>query len=53
MESYDVVIVDAGFVGSVRAKHLNHQYRVVAFDVNPHPLLLKSAKLSTECDVRQ
>lgn len=41
METYDVAIVGAGFVGSSLARQLSKKYRVVTFDVNPAPPLLK------------
>ncbi len=53
MKSYDVAIVGAGFVGSSLAKHLNHKYRVITFDVNPNPPLLKGVEVEHRvCDVR-
>ena len=53
MESYDVAIVGAGFVGSSLAKHLSSRYEVVAFDVNPNPPLLKDVDVEHRvCDIR-
>jgi len=44
METYDVAIIGAGFVGSTLAKYLSKSLRVVAFDVNPAPPLLRGIK---------
>ena len=54
MESYDVAIVGAGFVGSSLAKHLSSRYKVVAFDVNPTPPLLEDVRDVEHrvCDIR-
>lgn len=54
MESYDVAIIGAGFVGSSLAKHLSSRYEVVAFDVNPNPPLLKAVDVEHRvCDIRR
>lgn len=53
MESYDVAIIGAGFVGSSLAKHLSSRYKVVAFDVNPNPPLLEDVDVEHRvCDIR-
>jgi len=54
MESYDVAIIGAGFVGSSLAKHLSSRYEVVAFDVDPNPPLLKDVRDVEHrvCDIR-
>jgi UDP-glucose 4-epimerase len=51
--SYDVAIVGAGFIGSTLAKYLSHYYKVITFDVNPDPPLLKQVKTVEHrvCDV--
>jgi UDP-glucose 4-epimerase len=52
---YDVAIFGAGFVGSALAKYLSSQYKVVTFDVNPKPPLLKDTETIEHrvCDIRR
>jgi UDP-glucose 4-epimerase len=52
--AYDVAIVGAGFIGSTLARYLSHHYRVITFDVNPNPHLLKQVKNVEHkvCDIR-
>jgi len=40
MESFEVAVVGAGFVGSALAKHLSRYYRTITLDLNPKPQLL-------------
>jgi len=53
MQSYDVAVVGAGFVGSALAKYLSRHYRITTFDLNPEPPLLKDAEniRHKTCDV--
>lgn len=54
MESYDIAVIGAGFVGSSLARHLSNYYNVVTFDVKPRSPLLKDVNIEHRvCDVRR
>jgi len=54
MESYDVAVIGAGFVGSSLARHLSKYYNVVTFDVKPRSPLLKDVNVEHRvCDIRR